>query len=81
MIKHSTKFASEYMIGHGEILQRPEGGSEDEWITVDLDRAFCHDEVPVGEYTELEIFEREMVDLFGKDLLVKNIIHFQGVIW
>lgn len=69
------------MIGHGEILQRPEGGSEDEWITVDLDRAFCHDEVPVGEYTELEIFEREMVDLFGKDLLVKNIIHFQGVIW
>jgi hypothetical protein len=79
MIKHSTKFASEYIIRHGEILQRPEGGSEDEWITVDFYRAFCHDEVPVGEYTELEIFEREMIELFGLNFLRQNVLHFQGV--
>lgn len=80
-IKHSAKYASEYKVIPGDILQRPEGGTEDEWISVDLDRAFCHDEVPVGEYTELEEFEREMVKLFGREFMAKNHIHFQGTMW
>jgi hypothetical protein len=76
-IRYSEKHASEYMInGDGEIYQRPNGSSDEEWITVDTDRAFDNSDLN-EELNELDHFEKEMDRIFGRTILVLHVTHFK----
>lgn len=82
-VKVSEKYGSEYKVsgklGAAELLHRPMGGDNSEWTPVDIFAAFEQQEADVIGKSEVELFQDEMIELFGLNFLSQNVLHFQGV--